>query len=185
MLVPQSCSTLATPWTVARQAPLSMGLFRQEYRSGLSFPSPGESSQHRDQTPVSCVAGRFFYHRSYQGSPLPSSYTQHVSALKCQLLLLACKFYDLQFYFFWKKQNTLLRSEVQDPLPLDSLFCMDQATIELISLSQRSLSPSHSRGISGGSRPIPGPGGPSYGLATCRCWVWEVPVHAPDCLVQC
>ena len=31
----------AIPWTVARQAPLSMGFSRQEYRSGLSFPSPG------------------------------------------------------------------------------------------------------------------------------------------------
>ena len=31
-----------TPWTVACQAPLSMGLSRQEYWSGLSFPSPGD-----------------------------------------------------------------------------------------------------------------------------------------------
>ena len=31
-----------TPWTVARQAPLSMGLSRQEYWSGLPFPSPGD-----------------------------------------------------------------------------------------------------------------------------------------------
>ena len=31
-----------TPWTVARQAPLSMEFSRQEYRSGLSFPSPGD-----------------------------------------------------------------------------------------------------------------------------------------------
>ena len=30
-----------TPWTVARQAPLSMGFSRQEYWSGLPFPSPG------------------------------------------------------------------------------------------------------------------------------------------------
>ena len=29
-----------TPWTVARQAPLTMGFSRQEYWSGLSFPSP-------------------------------------------------------------------------------------------------------------------------------------------------
>ena len=29
----------ATPWTVARQVPLSMGVFRQEYWSGLPFPS--------------------------------------------------------------------------------------------------------------------------------------------------
>ena len=31
-----------TPWTVAYQAPLSMGFSRQEYWSGLSFPSPGD-----------------------------------------------------------------------------------------------------------------------------------------------
>ena len=31
-----------TPWTVACQAPLSMEFSRQEYRSGLSFPSPGD-----------------------------------------------------------------------------------------------------------------------------------------------
>ena len=31
----------ATPWTVALQAPLSMGFSRQEYWSGLPFPSPG------------------------------------------------------------------------------------------------------------------------------------------------
>ena len=30
-----------TPWTVAHQAPLSMGFPRQEYWSGLTFPSPG------------------------------------------------------------------------------------------------------------------------------------------------
>ena len=29
-----------TPWTVAHQAPLSMGFSRQEYWSGLPFPSP-------------------------------------------------------------------------------------------------------------------------------------------------
>ena len=31
-----------TLWTVARQAPLSMGLSRQEYWSGVPFPSPGD-----------------------------------------------------------------------------------------------------------------------------------------------
>ena len=30
----------ATPWTVAHQVPLSMGFSRQEYWSGLPFPSP-------------------------------------------------------------------------------------------------------------------------------------------------
>ena len=32
----------ATPWTVARQAPLSMGFSRQEYWSGLLCPPPGD-----------------------------------------------------------------------------------------------------------------------------------------------
>ena len=33
---------LVIPWTVRHQAPLSMGFPRQEYWSGLSFPSPGD-----------------------------------------------------------------------------------------------------------------------------------------------
>ena len=38
-----SCVRLfATPWTVAYQASLSMGLSRHEYWSGLPFPSPGD-----------------------------------------------------------------------------------------------------------------------------------------------
>ena len=38
-----SCAHLfATPWTVAHQAPPSIGFSRQEYWSGLSFPSPGD-----------------------------------------------------------------------------------------------------------------------------------------------
>ena len=41
-LVAKSCQTLVTPWTVARQAPLSVGFSRQEYWSGLPFPSPGD-----------------------------------------------------------------------------------------------------------------------------------------------
>ena len=32
----------ATPWTVAHQAPLSMGFSRHEYWGGLPFPSPGD-----------------------------------------------------------------------------------------------------------------------------------------------
>ena len=34
--------SFVTPWIVARQAPLSMGFSRQEYWSGLPFPSPGD-----------------------------------------------------------------------------------------------------------------------------------------------
>ena len=57
-----SCVQLfETPWTVACQAPLSMGFSRQEYWSGLS--SFSRSSQPRDWTHLSCgscMAGKFF-----------------------------------------------------------------------------------------------------------------------------
>ena len=52
-LVTKSCPTLVTPWTVACQAPLSMGFLRQEPRSGLPFPPPGDLPKPRDQTWVS------------------------------------------------------------------------------------------------------------------------------------
>ena len=42
--VTQSCPTLCDPWTVAHQAPPSMGFSRQEYWSGLPFLSPGDLS---------------------------------------------------------------------------------------------------------------------------------------------
>ena len=41
VLVTKSGPTLATPWAVACQAPLSMGFSKQEYWRGLPFPSPG------------------------------------------------------------------------------------------------------------------------------------------------
>ena len=40
--VAQLCPALVTPWTVACQAPLSIGFSRQEYWSELSFPPPGD-----------------------------------------------------------------------------------------------------------------------------------------------
>ena len=51
-----SCVQLfATRWTLAFQAPLPTEFSRQEYWSGLLFPSPGESSRPRDRTHISYV----------------------------------------------------------------------------------------------------------------------------------
>ena len=41
-LVTKSYPTLVIPWTITCQVPLSMGFSRQEYWSGLPFPSPGD-----------------------------------------------------------------------------------------------------------------------------------------------
>ena len=60
VLVPQSCLNFCDPLDyVTYQAPLSMVFSRQEYWSGLPFPSRGSSCP-RDQTWVSYITGRFF-----------------------------------------------------------------------------------------------------------------------------
>ena len=46
----------ATTWTVAHQAPLSMGFSRQEYWSRLPLPIPGDLNQPRDQTCISFIS---------------------------------------------------------------------------------------------------------------------------------
>ena len=69
-VVAKSCPTLATPWTAARQAPLSMRFSRQEYWSGLPFPPPRDlSDRPRYQTEVSCVTGRFFTNWAMREAP--------------------------------------------------------------------------------------------------------------------
>ena len=52
--------SFVTPWTIACQAPLSMGFPRQEYQSRLPFPSAGDLPQPRDWTRIFCIAGGFF-----------------------------------------------------------------------------------------------------------------------------
>ena len=53
-------SSFETPWTVACQAPLSMGFPRQEYWSGLPFPSPGDVPDPGIKPTSPALAGRFF-----------------------------------------------------------------------------------------------------------------------------
>ena len=57
-----SCVRLfVTPWTVAHQAPLSMGFSRQEYWSGLPFPSPGHLPDPGIEPMFPALAGRLFF----------------------------------------------------------------------------------------------------------------------------
>ena len=56
-----SCIRLfATSWTVAHQAPLSLGFSRKEYWSGLPRPPPEDFLKLRDRTHISCIVGGFF-----------------------------------------------------------------------------------------------------------------------------
>ena len=59
-LVAQSYLTLWTPWTKAHQAPLFMGILQARMLEWVAMLSSRGSSQPRDWTQVSCIAGRFF-----------------------------------------------------------------------------------------------------------------------------
>ena len=61
--------SFVTPWTAALQAPLSMEFTRQEYWSGLPFPSPGNLPDPGIEPVSSALAGRFF-----TAEPLGSPY---------------------------------------------------------------------------------------------------------------
>ena len=50
----------ATPWTVAHQAPLPMGLSQQEYWSRLPFPSPGDLPNPGMEPASPALTGGFF-----------------------------------------------------------------------------------------------------------------------------
>ena len=65
-----SCIQLfAIPWTVAHQASLSIRFSKQEYWSGLPFPSPGDLPNPGIE-PGSPRYRQMLYHLSHQGSPL-------------------------------------------------------------------------------------------------------------------
>ena len=70
MLSHFSCVCLfSTLWTVACQAPLSMGFSRQEHRSGLPFPSPRDLPNRRIELVIPALAGKLFFKPlSHQGS---------------------------------------------------------------------------------------------------------------------
>ena len=57
---PSRVQLFATPWTVARQAPPSMGFPRQGYGSGLPFPPPGDLPDLGIEHASPALAGRFF-----------------------------------------------------------------------------------------------------------------------------
>ena len=57
-------------WAVAHQAPLSMRILQARILEWVAISFSRGSSRPRDQTRVSCIAGRLFYPLSHQGSPL-------------------------------------------------------------------------------------------------------------------
>ena len=62
-------SIFSTPWTVAHQAPLPMGILQTRILEWVAMPSYRRSSQPRDWIQLSPHCRRILYHLSHWGSP--------------------------------------------------------------------------------------------------------------------
>ena len=117
MFVTQSCLTLATPWTVAHQAPLSMEFSRQECWSGLPFSLPGHLSSpgikpgspvlHIDSLPSEPPG----LPKWLSTSPLSSTEINAVQFHWGQLIFTNCK--DIRAYFLSSTCNISERPSKQ------------------------------------------------------------------------
>ena len=58
--VAQVCLILCNPLDRAHQSPLSVGILQEGILKGIVMPFSRGSSQPRDRTQVSCIAGRLF-----------------------------------------------------------------------------------------------------------------------------
>ena len=97
-LVAKSCPTLAAPWNVACQAPLSMEFSRQEHWSGLPFPSPGDLPDTGDQTKLDV----FYQNTSSTNDPWPSILPVNLEQgppLKSTATPPVCMHYDVKSEF--------------------------------------------------------------------------------------
>ena len=69
----------ATPWTITRQAPLSVEFSRQEYWSGQSFPPPGDLPDPGIEHASPALAGGFFFTTEPSGKPIRDVMPQVIS----------------------------------------------------------------------------------------------------------
>ena len=123
-LVAKSCLTLVTPWTVACQAPLSMGFSRQEYWSGLPFPSPGDLPDPGIE-PASPALQADSYQLSYEGSPSSvRSLKKQKSSKKTSTSALLSMPKSLTVWISTNYGKFLKRWEYQTTLPASRETCV-------------------------------------------------------------
>ena len=117
----------ATPWTVACQAPLSMGFSRQEYLNGLSFLLQGifPTQNGTCVSFISCIGRQVLYQLSHQGSSM------HCIIIPPLFFLTVEKKNKTKKWFFekinkigktsarfTKKNSTQIKSEMKEMLQL-------------------------------------------------------------------
>ena len=100
--VAKSYPTVCNPWTVAHQAPLSMGLPRQKYWSELPFPSPGDLPDPGIE-PASLALESIFFTTDPPGNNLSIVFLLSISFcfMYFKALFLVTSFLSLSLFFFF------------------------------------------------------------------------------------
>ena len=117
-------NSTATPWTVAYQAPLSMGFSRQEYWSGLPFSSPGDLPDPRIEPISPGLVGGFFTTEPSGKSQRDREKSQIQKASKALVYLVNHQVDSLDLFLSWaslvaqmvkkKKKNPPAMRETQE-----------------------------------------------------------------------
>ena len=120
----------ATLWTVAHQAPLSMGFFRQEYWSGLPFPPPGIFLTQRlnPSLPQLLHCRQILSRLSHLGTTVNSHITEKDNGPR-----------EVRLFFRWgdsseRVQSPSFEPKISDPGPLPLLHSCRRTDTNLISL---------------------------------------------------
>ena len=91
-----------TPWTVALEAPLSMGFSRREYTSELPFPSSGDLPDPGIKPMTPALEGRFFAAVTLEDLLLSMSLMCIIRLLKAQSEVTASDLAKYRFHFHYQ-----------------------------------------------------------------------------------
>ena len=120
-------NSFSTPWTAVHQAPLSMGFPREEYRSGLPSPSPGDLPNPQTEPPFP----------AWQADSFPLS---HQGSLTTYLCILFCNFpvsYKAPFlikYIVLRSQLLISPGYPAKPVPVHYILLINDKCTKFLSL---------------------------------------------------
>ena len=105
------------PWTIACQSPLNMGFPKQEYWSGLTFPSSGDLSHPRDRICISCINRHILFHwaisEAWQEIKLQNTQTAHTAQYQKNKQPSRKKWAEDTKSFFFKKDIQMAKIHKQ------------------------------------------------------------------------
>ena len=130
--------SFATLWTIALQAPLSVGFPRRRYWGGLPFPPSGGSFWPRDQTLVSCIERQILYHWAIREAH--SSVKSKMRTQKVLFKLLLLLFFEeccLLICFLFSKGVVEMTHFLINAVPVSTVYCIKE--LWYLSLKQSNL----------------------------------------------